>query len=208
MKTGITIPSLPYQAFLVPVISAGVIYSRMTIWGNMHALIRPEFTALPAVKKHALITMRHTRLNGWLPAVAIAVTVSSMDPPVWNSIVAKHKMGNLAVLKNHPSVKRDGNAPIAKNSSWEGKNKVIIAAVGVNVPRVANKWTLTLIDATFRRPRTLMKSRKRNEQCNWPSEKNGGINKEETPQWGYEPFDPIQRRKTKNNQMSIRNPFQ
>ena len=59
MKTGITIPSLPYQAFLVPVISAGVIYSRMTIWGNMHALIRPEFTALPAVKKHALITMRH-----------------------------------------------------------------------------------------------------------------------------------------------------
>ena len=65
--------------------------------------------------------------------------MSSMDPPVWNSIVAKHKMGNLAVLKNHPSVKRDGNAPIAENSSWEGKNKAIIAVVRVNVTRVANK---------------------------------------------------------------------
>ena len=139
MKTVIMILSLHYQVFSVLVISAGVVYIGMTIWGNMRALMRPEFTALPAVKKHALITMRHTRLNGWLPMFAIAVAVSSMDPPVWNSVVAKHKMGNLAVLKNHPSVKRYGNAPIAKNSSWEGKNKAIIAVVRVNVTRVANK---------------------------------------------------------------------
>ncbi|XP_068734459.1 uncharacterized protein [Montipora capricornis] len=96
----------------------------------MRVLMRPEFTALPAVKKHALITMRHRRRNGCLPTFAIAVAVSSMDPAVWNSIVAKHKMGNLAVLKNLLSVKREGNAPIAENSSWEEKYKAIIAVVG------------------------------------------------------------------------------
>ena len=111
------------------------------------------------------------------------------------------------VLKNDLSVKCGGNASIAENSSWEGKNKAIIAVVWVNVPRVANKWTLTRIDATFRRPRTLMKPGKRNKLCNWPSEKNGSFNKEETPQWGYEPFDPIQKWKTRNNQTSIRNHF-
>ena len=139
MKTVIMILSLHYQVFSVLVISAGGVYTPIMIWGGMRALMRPEFTVLPAFKKHALITMRHTRRNGWLPTFAIAVAESSMDPPVWNSIVAKDKMGNLAVLKNLPSVKREGNAPIVKNSSWEEKNKAIIAVVGVNVPRVASK---------------------------------------------------------------------
>ena len=101
--------------------------------------MRPEFTALPAVKNHALITTRSTRRNGWLPTVAIVVAVSSMDLLAWNSIVAKHKMGNLAVLKNHLSVKSGENAPTAVNSKWEEKKKPIIAEVGVNVPRVAKK---------------------------------------------------------------------
>ena len=130
MKTVITIPSLHYQVFLVPVIFAGGVYTPIMIWGGMCALMRPDFTALPDVKNHALITMRHTRLNGWLPTVAIAVAVSSMDPPVWNSIVAKHKMGNLAVLKNHPSVKRDGNAPTAENSSWKERTRRSLLRLG------------------------------------------------------------------------------
>ena len=104
MKTVITIPSLLYLGFLVPVNSVGVVYIPIIISGNMRALMQPEFTALPAVKNHVLITTRLSRLNGLLPACAIAVAVSSMDPPVWNSIVAKHNMGNLAVLKNHLSV--------------------------------------------------------------------------------------------------------
>ena len=48
--------SLPYQGFLVPVLSEGGVYIPIIIWGSMRALMRPESTALPAVKKHALIT--------------------------------------------------------------------------------------------------------------------------------------------------------
>ena len=158
--------------------------------------MQPEFTGPPAFKNHALITMRHKRPNGWLPTVAIAVAVSSMDPPVWKSIVTKHKMEKPSGPENHLSVKHGGNAPIAENSCGWGE-----------CPSCCKQVDLHMHRCHIQRPRTLMESGKRNERCNWPSEKNGGVNMEEMPQGDYEPFGPIQRRKTRNNQTNIRNLF-